>query len=215
MRVHTILIGTTFSVIAAAHASAQPLARADVTGTVGWFSADKSGISSYNDWYSRSAYGGATFGWYWTDHLKSELELGATSAAELYRSRPIDIQGQQTYVSSEHQFSTRRLVAGQQYQFYRNAWVHPHVAAGVDLTWETHQQEDQPVFFYDPQSRVSRVVQPARTVGPSTDLRVRPFVELGTKLYVSPRSFFRSDLRVTLGGGAEEVLVRFGFGVDF
>ena len=100
-------------------------------------------------------------------------------------------------------------------QFYRNAWAHPHVAAGVDLTWETHEQEDQPVFFYDSQSRVSRVLQPARTIGPSTELLVRPFVELGTKLYVSPRSFFRTDLRLTLGGGAEEVLLRFGFGVDF
>jgi hypothetical protein len=215
MRADTIILVGTLSVIASARANAQPLARADVTGTVGWFNADKSRLSSCNDWYNRSAYGGATFGWYWTDHLKTELELGATSAAELYAIRTIDIEGQRTYVSSEHQFSTRRLVAGQQYQFFRNAWAHPHVAAGIDLTWENDEQRDEPIVLFDPVSRVTRVVQPARTTDPSTHLQVRPFAEVGSKLYVSPRGFFRTDVRVTFGGGAEEVLLRFGFGVDF
>jgi hypothetical protein len=215
VRVHTALIAATLSLTAAWNAAAQPIGRADVTGTVGWFSADKSGISSYNDWYNRSGYGGAAFGWYWTDHLKTELEFGATSSAELYATRPIDIQGQRTYVSSEHEFSTRRLVAGQQYQFFRNAWAHPHVAAGVDLTWETHEQHDQPITIFDSVSRATRVIQPAQTIGPATRLHVRPFAEIGAKLYVSSRSFFRTDLRMTLGSGAEEALLRFGFGVDF
>jgi hypothetical protein len=215
VRIPTVLIAATFSLTAASNAAAQPIARADVAGTVGWFNADKAEISSYNDWYNRSAYGGATFGWYWNDHLKTELEVGATSSAELYATREIDIQGQRAYVSSDHEFSTRRLVAGQQYQFFRNAWVHPHVAAGVDLTWETHEQHDEPIVLFDSASRVTRVFQPAQTIGPSTRLHVRPFAEVGAKLYVSSRSFFRTDLRLTLGSGAEEVLLRVGFGVDF
>ena len=215
MRVPTVLIAATLSLTAASNAAAQPIARADVAGTVGWFNADKSEISSYNDWYNRSAYGGATFGWYWNDHLKTELEVGATSSAELYATREIDIQGQRAYVSSDHEFSTRRLVAGQQYQFFRNAWAHPHVAAGVDLTWETHEQHDEPIVLFDSASRGTRVIQPAQTIAPSTHLHVRPFAEVGAKLYVSSRSFFRADLRLTLGSGAEEALLRFGFGVDF
>jgi hypothetical protein len=215
VRADTIILVGTLSLPAPALAGAQPVARADAAGTVGWFNADKSGLSSYNDWYNRSAYGGATFGWYWTDHLKTELELGATSAAELYATRTIDIEGQRTYLSSEHRFNTRRLVAGQQYQFFRNAWAHPHIAAGVDLTWETHEQRDEPIVLFDSVSRITRVVQPARATDPSTHLQVRPFAEVGTKLYISPRGFFRTDIRVTFGGGAEEVLLRFGFGVDF
>jgi hypothetical protein len=215
VRAHTIILVGTLSFAVSAPSGAQPIARADVTGLVGWFNANKSELSSYNDWYNRSAFGGAILGWYWTDHLKTELELSATSPAELYAARTIDIAGRQAYTSSEHRFSTRRFTAGQQYQFFRNAWAHPHVAAGVDLTWETHEQRDDPVFVFESTSPTMRVIEPARTIGPSTALEVRPFAEVGTKLYLSRRAFFRTDLRMTFRGGVDEVLVRCGFGVDF
>jgi hypothetical protein len=32
---------------------------------------------------------------------------------------------------------------------------------------------------------------------------------------MTPRAFFRTDLKVVIRGGADEVLTRFGFGVDF
>ncbi len=60
--------------------------RADVSGSLGWFNADKAELNSSegtNDWYNRSLYGGAGFGWYWTDHWKTEIEGGASSEAEL------------------------------------------------------------------------------------------------------------------------------------
>jgi Outer membrane protein beta-barrel domain len=215
MRAHWILLAGTLAFSGAAPANAQPIARADVTGVVGWFNANKSDVSSYNDWYNRSAYGGIELGVYWTDHLKTEVELAATSPAELYSVQTFDIQGQQAYGSSEHRFSTRRVAAGQQYQFLRNAWAHPHVAVGVDLTWETHQQRLDPLVLFDQTSRTTRVVQEPRTVGPSTDLEVRPFAEIGTKLYLSRRAFFRPDLRLTFRRGVDEVVLRFGLGVDF
>jgi hypothetical protein len=214
VRAHTILLIGLLSA-AAVPAGAQPLARGDVTGTLGWFNANKSEFDSYNDWYNRSAHVGALVGWYWSDHLKTELELGATSRTNLYTSRPLVIDGQPNYISSEHRFSTRRLGIGQQYQFFRNAWAHPHVAAGVDLTWETADRRDQPVVQYDPVSRQTRVLQPAQTIAPSTELHVRPFAEVGTKLYMSRRAFFRTDLRLTFRSRVDEVLMRFGFGVDF
>jgi hypothetical protein len=215
MRVHTIVVAGMLALAGAVPAAAQPLARADVTGVTGWFNANQSEYSSYNDWYNRSAYGGAILGWYWTDHHKTELEFGATSPAEFYGARPIDIDGQPAYVSSQHRFSTRRVTAGQQYQFFRNAWAHPHAAAGIDLTWQTHQQSDDPLVIYDQASRTSRVVRPERTLASSTELGVRPFAEIGAKLYLSQRAFFRSDLRLTFQGGVDEVLLRFGLGVDF
>jgi hypothetical protein len=217
MRVNTsLLLGLlTCSTITAATAGAQPLARADVTGIVGWFNANHSELTDGNDWYHSSAYGGAILGWYWTDQLKTEVEFGATSPGEFYAAQAVNVGGQTAYGSSQHRFTTRRLTAGQQYQFFRNAWVHPHVAAGVDLTWQIHQQHDDPVLLYDQASRTSRVVRPARTLGPSTELQVRPFAEAGTKLYVSRRAFVRTDLRLTIGSGIDEVLLRFGVGIDF
>jgi hypothetical protein len=195
--------------------TAPPLARADVTGVLGWFNANQAEHSQYNDWYHRSGYGGAILGWYWTDHVKTEVEFAVTSPAELYGVETIDVGGRPAYVSSRHRFNTRRVTAGQQYQFFRNAWTHPHVAAGVDLTWQTHRQHDDPVLLYDQLTRISRVVRPARTIGPSTALVVRPFAEVGTKLYLSRRGFFRTDLRLTFRDNVEEVLLRFAVGVDF
>ena len=215
MRANAILLGAGLAFAGVVPAGAQVSAGADATGVIGWFSANQSELSDYDDWYHRSAYGGAILGWYWTDHLKTEVELGATSPGELYAVQTIDVAGQRAYGSSEHRFSTRRFTAGQQYQFFRNAWVHPHVAAGADLTWETHQQRDDPIVLYDQASRTSRLVRQARTIGPSTDLSVRPFAEIGTKLYLSRRGFFRTDLRLTFSDGIDEVLLRLGLGVDF
>jgi hypothetical protein len=215
MRAHTILLAGALAFAGAAPARAQPIARADAAGVLGWFNANEPEISSYNDWYHRSAYGGAILGWYWTDHLKTEVEVGATSPGELYGAQTIDVDGQRAYASSEHRFTTRRIAAGQQYQFFRNAWAHPHVAIGADLTWTTHQQRDESVVLFDQASRTTRVVQQPRTIGPSTNLEVRPFTAIGTKLYFSRRGFFRTDLRLTFRGGVDEVLLRFGLGADF
>jgi hypothetical protein len=169
----------------------------------------------YNDWFNRSLYGGAGGGWYWTDHLKTELEFGASTTAELYSSAPITVAGRTTYVASRQRFSTKRLIAAQQYQFFRNTWFHPHLAAGVDLTWETVKRRDEPIFFYDPVTRQSRPLQEAVNHPGKTSLVARPFASAGFKAYMTQRGFFRSDLRFGFGGGIDEVLLRFGFGVDF
>lgn len=195
-----------------------PIARADVTGTLGWFNAEKAEIHSLpysNDWYSRSLHGSLGAGWYWTDNLKTEIDVAATTKAEMYASRQLVVDGRQTYSSSEFSFDTRKLAVSQQYQFYRNVFFHPHLAAGVDLTWERVSERVAPTFTYDPVARTSTQTSPSRTVGPETSFRARPFAAVGFKAYMTPRSFFRSDMRWTFHGGIDEVLLRFGFGVDF
>ena len=37
----------------------------------------------------------------------------------------------------------------------------------------------------------------------------------GLKAYMTERTFFRSDVRMTFRGGPDEVLLRVGFGIDF
>ena len=55
-----------------------------------------------------------------------------------------------------HEFSTGGWWRAAGTSSSGNAWAHPHVAAGVDLTWETHEQHDEPILLFDSASRVTR-----------------------------------------------------------
>lgn len=219
MRGIHIAIATFFlASVTPAHAqtvAGAPFPRADLGGSIGWLNVHKNELDSYDEWYNRSFYGGASGGWYWTEHLKTEVEVGASTTADLYTYEPIVIGGQQTYVSSEARFSTKRVAVSQQYQFLRNVWFHPHIAGGVDLTWERSTREIQPVTVFNNLTRQPSIVVPERTIGPETNLIVRPFVTAGFKAYMSPRAFFRGDMRLAIRSGIDEVLFRAGFGVDF
>lgn len=103
----------------------------------------------------------------------------------------------------------------QQWQYFRNAWFHPHIAAGAHLAWESNEYYFHPVYSYDPVTRTSATVEPPRRERGKTELRVRPFVATGFKGYITRRAFFRSDVRAGFGDGFDELLLRFGFGVDF
>jgi hypothetical protein len=194
---------------ARAQVGAGPVSKADLSASVGWLNADKSGLDSNrgrNDWYNKGLYGGASAGWYWTDHLKTEIEGGVSSDAELrvYTSTVID--GRPASLDSTYRFSTGRVAVGQQYQFYRNVWFHPFVSGGLDLTWERTSRTDE-IYASQPLR--------ARTFPTRTELLARPFAAAGFKTYFTPRGFFRTDIKLAFGKGVDEVLVRFGFGVDF
>ncbi|MEP6916992.1 MAG: hypothetical protein ABJC89_15170 [Acidobacteriota bacterium] len=194
------------------------LPRHDFTGLAAWQNVNKANLSDgdyRNDWYNRGAYGGGVFGWYWTDHHKTELEIGASNRVRFWTYSTYRAEGLIGSAGAEYRFSTRRVAVAQQYQFFRNAWFHPHVAAGADLNWETTSGRVDPVIAYGPQPGGARPIRPAEIVGPETRLRVRPFAEVGFKSYVTPRAFFRTDLRMLARRGVDEVQVRFGMGVDF
>ena len=204
---------------AAGSAAAQPrapLSRGDVSGTLGWLSVDKGSAGPYDlrNW-AQSVFGSAAAGWYWTDNLKTEIEFGAGNEGRSYLGRQLVIGGRISYETRETEAYRRTLAIGQQYQFFHNAWFHPHVAAGANLTWERATTYVNPVVLYDDVARTARVVSPARTEGPKTTAAVHPFVATGFKAYMSKRTFFRNDLRVAFRDGVDEVLLRFGFGIDF
>jgi len=202
-----LLLATTKG--AGAQTAVGPLFRADVSGSLGWLNADKSELdaSRYsNDWYNRSVYGGASFAWYWTDHWKTEIEGGASSAADLQVYTQPFIDGRPVTLYSRHRFSTRRLAISQQYQFYRNVWVHPVVAAGLDLTWERQNRTDE---------SYSSLPSRPETYPTRTELLARPFATVGLKAYFNSQGFFRTDMKLTFDRGVDEVLIRVGVGVDF
>lgn len=190
------------------------LVRADAAGSLGWLNANKSELDSSNGWYHHTLQGTATVGWYWTNHLKTEIEVSASAAADLYGADHRLVGGTIVDSFAEHRFSTRRVSVGQVYQFGENAWFQPHAGAGVDLNRETHRRDHRTVSIYDPQTRQTRVFQ-ERETATDRDLHVRPFALLGFKAYMTPRTFFRSDLRIVAARRLDEVALRFGLGVDF
>ena len=159
-----------------AQAPQSPLARGDVSGLVGWMNVNKSGLDdrTSNDWYNRGFYGGGMAGWHWTDHHKTEIEAGAGSAV---RTSGVPQSSLENNFPSwprtrEFTFRTQRIAIGQQYQFFRNTWFHPHVAAGVDFTWERPPRRRARSSCTRPR-RDGRPECPARerSSGPTPDLQ--------------------------------------------
>ena len=207
----------------AAGQTAEPLAmpRGDAGAYVGMFGANKSELDGFDDWYKRTWYGGLSAGYYWTEHLKSEVDLSATSRGEIYEiPHPVG-PGTSVFTGPvEHDFTTRRVTVGQHYQFFHNAWFHPTIGGGVAFTWETTERTLPAVFAHDrpgPDGRFPqpRLVEPERREGPEIHHRAMAFAATGFKAYVGRRGFFRSDLQVAFADRVEDVAVRFGFGVDF
>jgi opacity protein-like surface antigen len=198
------------------HAS---LGRGDTTFVIGWQNLRKERPPQQqnygNDWLHGVLYGGAGVGWYWTDHLKTHVDVGAGTKAHQYRYQYTVLNAQTTSSSSQLSVREQSVAIAQQYQFFRNQWFHPHVGAGIELARETTREVYQPLVTYDSVTRVSRVIQPGRVEGPDHRMLARPFAEAGFKAYATRRVFVTGDSRVMVRHGIDEVLFRFGFGVDF
>jgi Outer membrane protein beta-barrel domain len=197
--------------------SSQPVSRVDVTGIVAWLNADRSEftLDRYNTWDNRVAFGGAGVGWYWTDNLKTEFDGGISSRVTHRVNNYTTDANRTTIVEGEYRFATRRVGLAQHYQFGRNAWFHPWVSAGVDFTWEQIDETEGPIHIIENVTHQNRT-EPGEGVLPRrTEFTARPFGALGFKTYMAPRTFFRTDMKFVFHGGVDEVLLRFGIGVDF
>ena len=203
---------------AAAAQQAAPAAmmpRADAHFVIGWQNIrNDQPQDRYNDWINSIFYGGAGAGWYWNEHLKTQVDIGAGTRGRQYSYRNIVVNGQPAGETYETRLQQTSVALSQQYQFFRNQWFHPRVAAGLDVGRESRVITFHPVYAFDNVARVSRIVSPGRTES-RNGVVVRPFGEVGFKAYMSRRGFFTTDMRVMARGGVDEVLLRFGFGVDF
>lgn len=205
----------------AAHAQAahaqdliiQPLVRADAWAGFGWHHARLAEPGEYDEWYHRSVSGTAGAAWYWTDHLRTEIEAGATSRGRVYVFEPVFGDGQVPGRYGWIQHRTRALGITQHYQFFRNAWFHPYLGAGVDVVRESKDEHVEPVLLFDRGGRAT-VIEPGRDETSNRTV-IRPAASVGFKAYLSRRAYFRSDARIGVRRQIEDVVVRFGFGVDF
>lgn len=202
----------------AVEAQTAPTARADVTVTAGWMGLDTGVPRLGNDDWDGTLSGGVSAGWYWTDHVKTEIEIGAAGEAEGFGSEVTRIDGRDVHRLRRSTLDRRAIGVMQQFQYGRNAWFHPHVAAGISVAFDTRMDHYEPAFGYDPVTRRSHVIEPARTEGPIRTTTVRPFLAGGFKAYLTPRVFVRTDVRAGGGGatrGIDELIARVGLGIDF
>jgi hypothetical protein len=212
----SLLLGAAPPLLAQAPPSSTPLMRGDVSGTVGWVVIEKGDHRSYNDWHSQFA-AGAGAGWYWTDHHKTQVDFTSTTAATVYSSEPIifTVQ-QQTFVASAMKYRSQRLSLTQLYQFRRNEWAHPFLGVGLDIVREESSRRDEPVYWYDPITRQSRLAQERVQHGRRSEVMGRGVLTAGVKAYFSRKVFGLTDLRVGIGRHrVEDVQWRFGLGADF
>jgi hypothetical protein len=190
--------------------------RADVHVAAGWQNLHKEQpLEHYNDWLNAIFYGGAGAGWYWNDHLKTQIDFGGGTRDHQFRTEQFVIDGQPVYASSRAAIRETNVSISQQYQFFRNQWFHPHLGAGVEFARETVNEDFQPVYVFDNVTRTSKPVIPATMTGPAHQFLARGFAEAGFKAYMTRRAFFTGDMRTMFRGGLDEVLFRAGFGIDF
>ena len=217
MRPMHVLVDALVSLaIGAATVSAQPSdattrpARRELSATLGTLYGSEPDLNQIYSGFI-APYGGAHVGFYWTEHWKTEVEVGISAERTVYGGAYDPASDASGYmVMSEprydHRFRVRTISLAQHYQFFRNAWLHPNIGVGVATTWERETRYLRDFGAYE----VANPGLPAET-------RVRPnaFVAAGFKAYMTRHTFFRSDLKLTTRHSIDHALLRFGLGVDF
>jgi hypothetical protein len=174
---------------------------------------------SYDDWYHTATLGIAA-GRYLTPHLKAEGELLLSGEGRRYLQQIVQVPGVGPYpIGSEQMVRTNGVSANLVWQFFENQWAHPFVFAGAALDFDRERVRTWSQSYYrgDPRAPGNEVrLSEDRTHDSGTTMRVRGVLGTGGKFYITPRSFFRTDARIGIGGeGSRHLAFRLGFGVDF
>jgi hypothetical protein len=187
--------------------------RWDVSGAVGSRSENNAELATdWNRWATAASFTGS-LGYYWTTHLKTEVDITAATESNQQIQGRLDIGGPAVYRFGEQQLQTTAASVGVLYQFAENSWVHPFVGGGI----ETVRERSRLALQLQPTCSFGTPCAPsALPVERTTEFETRPFVSGGFKFYVTERAFIRTDIRAMLSTQrAEAVLWRFGVGTDF
>lgn len=179
---------------------------------------DESINSNWDHWYS-SPNIGLSVGRYLSPHLKIEGEYIFSGTGERYRYRYEQIPGYGPFtIGTEEKTKTRNASATLVWQFRDNQWIHPFVFVGATVDSENIRLHTWPQFSYrgDPRLPESQVKVAEESFESIDRTRVSGLFGLGAKLYVSHRTYFRTDSRIAIGGDdSRHLSFRLGFGVDF
>ena len=190
-------------------------ARWDVAGHFGWRGGNKSGIApEWDEWYD-AAYFGGSVGYYWTTHLKLDLDLSTTADGEVAVQEQIFLPGipGPIFRYGENGFTATTVSGALLYQFGENTWFHPFLGGGIEAVRERSELDFQDQF---PCARLPCAPAPGRR-DVSVSYRAMPFVSTGFKWYMTERAFIRSDVRsgFSVDRGVDHVTWRIGVGADF
>ena len=193
--------------------------RWDVNFNIGAFVSDPGQRDyPYNDWYSEGRYA-ASVGYYWTEHLKTELEFAHSGEGSRYIQDFAQVPGvgfvQPISIEAFHrlQQTSARVV----WQFGDNRWVHPYVNAGYVFDAERRRFHSPVQYYYpgDPRTRPPVLVRPELNSDRSYDYRSGVSLGAGSKFYVSPKAYINTGLQWTVAQPARTVTVLGGLGVEF
>jgi len=188
--------------------------RWDVAAHVTWLGERRTGPSFAWDRWINVASGGGIVGYYWTPHLKTELDISTSGEDEIYSIEPIALPGTNALfpLQRDHTFRVSTVSVGLVAQFFENAWFHPFVSAGLEIVREREHIETVPPPVPPRGSTVIPPFESETRVGYSG----RPYVATGFKLYLSDHAFIRTDLRTSWSShGLAALGWRSGVGVDF
>ena len=105
------------------------------------------------------------------------------------------------------------------WQFFENSWVHPYILGGLSLEAERPHVWVPEQFFYgngDPRNPSNRIpLTPSVSAGPATAYRVGAIAGIGSKFYMSPRSYFNTSVLMSQARTSRNVSFIAGFGWDF
>lgn len=194
--------------------TAENPARWDAAGLTGWFGGNKEEHGAdWDDWYDAATFG-ASVGYYWTPHLKLDLDLSTTTEGHVFVEEQFLFPGAPFPLVryGEHRFTATTASAAALYQFFENVWFHPFAGGGLEAIRERSRAalQEQTVCVRGP---CAPIPMPGET---DVAYAVRPFATVGFKLYMSERAFIRSDVQTTFSTrGVETARWRAGIGVDF
>jgi len=130
-------------------------------------------------------------GYYWTDHLKTEVEFGFPNRRKATATEPAAPQRSFASIVDERIYSGPKVALAQVYQFGRNAPFHPYAFAGVDVDRERVDLERH-TFISGPASFERE------ETSSSSRIRARGFTGAGFKAYAE-RAFFKGEMKLDIG----------------
>lgn len=188
--------------------------RWDVAAHVTWLGERRANESFEWDRWVNVASGGGILGYYWTPHLKTEIDISASTEDEIYSIEPIALPGTNALfpLQRDHAFRVTTASAGLVGQFFENAWFHPFIGAGLEIVREREHVETT-VPTVPPRTPTPPIVTEPETI---VRLAARPFAAAGFKVYVSERAFIRTDVRTSWStDGLAALAWHSGVGFDF
>ncbi len=191
-----------------------PFRRWDVSAGVGGRFFDGAGLGdSYSNW-NGAWQPRVQVGRYLSRHLKVELTAHSPSTHEFFSDVPMPGQGLpfQGYVFAEHRSRVVSAAPAVTYQFLENAFAHPFISAGLDVSVIEARITRMPqTRWTNGLSRTTAAAQDTRHA-----VRARPLVAAGVKSYFNERVFVRPEGSLAFSRpGVAQFSLRLDLGVDF